>query len=233
MKKIIQYSLLTFMLVGFTYCEDKPGKSYYGIPSEDKNQILQGIILSYNAIDTGLGSIVDIKSDLEWKKCSQGQVFRASNNDCQGGNSTATLTTPGDQGRYGATYLNYCNIEGNDCNATSLPMTLKANIVPGVISEAFNSCSALNANDPNGYKNWRVPSLPELQALASLGKVILTSSFPNTPDDFYWSSWSNEQNPSGSTAKAVSFTSDKFGETQNILKTTKLYVRCVRNINGL
>lgn len=232
MKQIIRYTLLTLILASFINCEDKPEKSFYGIPSEEKNQILSGILLSNGAIDNSTGTVIDVKSGLEWKKCTQGQVFRASHNDCQGGKATATFTTPFDQGRYGATYLSYCNIEGNNCNELSLPMTLKADSLPGITSEAYNACASENAIRANGYTNWRVPSFPELQALAALGKVMLTAKFPNTPDDYFWSSWSNEQDQSGKTARAVSFSSENIGKVENINKTTKLYIRCVRNVNG-
>ena len=232
MKKIILYTLLTLLIVSLINCEDKPDKSYYGVPAEDKNQILAGILLSNGVQDYATGTVIDPKSGLEWKKCVQGQTFRATNNDCQGGKGTATFTTPVDQGRYGATFLAYCNIEGNDCNTSTLPMTLRGGTITGISSEAFNSCANENANRTNGYTNWRVPSFPELQSLAALGKVVLTSRFPNTPDDYFWSSWSNEQDLTGATARAVSFSLDTIGKEQSISKTTRYYVRCVRNTNG-
>lgn len=232
MTKFIRYSLLALLISGLYNCEDKPDKSFYGIPAEDKNQILAGILLSNGVQDNATGTVIDPKSGLEWKKCTQGQTFRASNNDCQGGKGTATLTTPIDQGRYGAVFLAYCNIEGNDCNTSSLPMTLRASTITGIGSEAFNSCATENILRTNGYTNWRVPTFPELQSLAALGKVVLTSRFPNTPDDYFWSSWSNEQDLSGATARAISFSLDTIGKEQNISKTTKYYVRCVRNTNG-
>ena len=232
MKHIIRYTLIILIFSTFINCEDKPDKSFYGIPSEDKNQILSGILLSYGAIDDSTGTVIDVKSGLEWKKCTQGQVFRATNNDCQGGKATATFTTPFDQGRYGATYLSFCNIEGNNCNELSLPMTLKADSLTGITSEAYNSCASENAIRTGGYTNWRVPTFPELQALAALGKVMLTARFPNTPDDYFWSSWSNEQDQSGKTARAVSFSADTIGKVESINKTTKLHIRCVRNTNG-
>lgn len=233
MKHTIRYTLFILIFAGILNCEDKPEKSFYGIPSEEKNQILSGILLSNGAIDNSTGTVIDPKSGLEWKKCTHGQIFRASNNDCQGGKATATFTTPFDQGRYGATYLSYCNIEGNNCNEVSLPMTLKADSLPGITSEAYNACASENVIQANGYRNWRVPTFPELQALAALGKVMLTARFPNTPDDYFWSSWSNEQDSSGKTARAVSFSAESIGKVENINKTTKLYIRCVRNINGL
>ncbi|HMV42495.1 MAG TPA: DUF1566 domain-containing protein [Leptospiraceae bacterium] len=229
MKKLMQYSFLSICLIILISCEAKPEKSYFGVPEEDGKQILAGLILGNGSIDNATGTVVDPKTGLEWKKCTQGQVFRSTNNDCQGSRATSTLTTPIDQGRYGATYLAYCNIEGNDCNTSSLPMALKSNTVTGVFSEAFLSC---NTDRTNGYTNWRVPSYPELQALASLGKVVLTNRFPNTPDDYFWSSWSNEQDTSGKTARAVFFSLETIGKDQNISKTTRFYVRCVRNING-
>ncbi|MBK8398818.1 MAG: DUF1566 domain-containing protein [Leptospiraceae bacterium] len=231
MKYILRFTILILILANLINCEDKPDKNLYGIPEESKNKILQGILLSYGVIDNRNGTITDTKSGLEWKKCVQGQVFRASNNDCQGGSATATPTTPGDQARYGAIYLSYCNLQGNDCNASSLPMALRASSLP-VVSEAFDSCQTENILATNGYTNWRVPSYPELASIAALGKVVLINWFPNTPDDFFWSSWSNEKDFSGSTARAISFSFDKIGEEQNINKTTKLFVRCVRNTNG-
>jgi len=232
MKHIIRYSLLTLLFAGLVNCEDKPDKSFFGIPAEDKNQILQGILLSSGAQENATGTVIDPKTGLEWKKCVQGQVFRASRNDCQGTTSTATLTTPLDQGRYGAKYLSYCNVDGNNCNVLSVPMNLKADSLVGITSEVFNSCQTENILRTNGYSNWRVPTYPELEALAALGKVVLTSRFPNTPDDYFWSSWGNEQDQTGATARAVSFSLETIGKEQTINKTTKLYVRCVRNTNG-
>ena len=233
MKYTMRYTLLILIFAGFINYEDKPDKSFYGMPQEEKDKILQGLLLGFGVVDNRTGTVADPKTGLEWKKCTQGQVFRASNNDCQGTLATATPTSPADQGRYGATYLSYCNLQGNDCNSLSLPMTLKADSLPGITSEAYNSCAIENILATNGYTNWRVPTYPELKSVSELGKLVLISLFPNTPDDYFWSSWGNEQDQTGSTARAISFSYNSIGKEQNITKTTKLYVRCVRNMNGL
>lgn len=224
--RIIQLIALTIITTWLFNCEAKPDKGFNGLPPEDAEKIITGLVLNTGVTDTRAGTITDIRTGLEWKKCSQGQEFRSSNNDCQG-KTTGTLFTPLDQARYGATYLSYCSFSGNDCNTTAPPMTLKlpAN---GFTSEAYSSC---DSDRTRGFSNWRVPTYAELKALSAMGKTTLNIYFPNTVDDLYWTSWSNEQDLTAKTARAINFNAEKIGDEENVTKETRLYVRCVRSMN--
>ena len=224
--KIIQTITSIFLAMTLVFCEAKPEKTFYGIPQEEANLILLGSVLNYKLQDTGNGTIIDSSLGVEWKKCSQGQSFRSSQNDCQGTISGSDLT-PTDQYNYGAGTYAYCNIAGNDCNSVSLPQILSASPSNNAYSDIYNSC---DADTTNNRTDWRVPTSVELEKLVIGGKVAMIEFFPNTVSSYYWSSVSNEQEPSGLTAKAIHFGEDKFGDVKNINKDNKLYLRCVRNL---
>ena len=227
MKKTILFLILILSLIN---CEDKPEKNFYGIPNDDKDQFIAGLLLSNNARTTTNGTVIDSRTGLEWKKCTQGQIYRANVNDCQGNKNSAAPTVSPEIGRYGAETYSYCDLEGNQCNSLSLPQMLRKEemIRNKATSALFDAC---DTDRTGGFNNWRVPTYPELKALSELGKTALLINFPNTPDDFFWTSWGNEQDSTGKTAKAINFTIDRVGEETNLNKTARYYVRCVRNSN--
>jgi hypothetical protein len=102
-------------------------------------------------------------------------------------------------------------------------------IVTG-ISEAFQSCNSLNPPNTNSATAWRVPNPLELERLTLGGRnALIAVHFPNTIEDYYWSSWSNPEDLIGQTATAVIFERKRFGEKELRIKTDRYYVRCVRN----
>lgn len=219
-------SYLSFILFILNACEAKPEKTYFGIPEEESKKILLGVLLNTSYQDTKQGTIIDRSIGLEWKKCSQGQVFREKENDCQG-SVNGSLLNPWDQYKYGAIPFNYCNLPTNQCNTLPLPQVLKEVYDPGTYSEVYLSCST---DKTAGKAGWRVPTYPELLKLVQGGKATFSQNFPNSVSDAYWSSYSNELDSSGLTARAISFSEDRFGEERIIAKNTKLYLRCVRNL---
>ena len=222
MKKI----LLTILISAFFLrCEQQPKSYKYGIPEEEYNTILYGIINSNYTTNTNYGSVQDPSTKLEWKRCAQGQVFNSTRNNCQG-TSNPTLYTPVDL-KYGAKQYAYCNTASNDCNSLALVPLLNSSKTSTAASEtAYASCN----NDTTGsVTGWRVPTIVELQALASLGRVATIQKFPDAPDEKYWSATSEVDDLSGEIAKSVNFAPGGYGEILKIRKDTKLYLRCVRN----
>ncbi len=228
MKNLIIIFLIAFI---FNNCEGKPEKGFYGIPNDEKDKFIAGLILNQGTTQTSIGTVVDNRNGLEWKKCSQGQSFRSGQNDCQGTGNSAAPTINVAIGSYGASQLSYCDLEGNYCNTDSIPQILRLDRMQAnkANSEAFYSCIG---DRTGGFTNWRVPNPTELKSLTTTGRTAMTINFPNTPQEIYWSSWSNEQDQTSKTAKGINFTTDKFGQDENPNKTTKLLVRCVRNVNG-
>lgn len=128
---------------------------------------------------------------LTWMKCSHGQAWKSSTNDCTG---TGTATA------YGATGVQYCNIADQSCN----------DAVTGLLngtgtSGAYTACNGLNAGaGTNGKTNWRVPTKNELKLLIECNTTTtmpnddltcggapspsINTLFPNTVANFYWSS---------------------------------------------
>ncbi|MCB1141245.1 MAG: DUF1566 domain-containing protein [Leptospiraceae bacterium] len=217
MKKILLLIVLSFV---FSNCEKKTDKYVYGIPEEDTSNLLLGLVVKPVLGLTSYGTIQDPVYRLEWKRCAQGQVFRSATSDCQGAQSS-TEYTPFD-GRYGAQVYTYCNLPGNFCNSLSLPMTLTNT---STTSEAYNTCASERLN---GYTDWRVPTYVELAAMAKASKFALLTTFPNIPEDKFWSSTGNENDSSGLTARAVDF-GVNYGDDAIVAKDTRLLVRCVRS----
>ncbi|MDX1961345.1 MAG: DUF1566 domain-containing protein [Leptospiraceae bacterium] len=231
MKTILLLSIFLFT----SNCEKKPEKIFFGIPEEERATILLGLLNSNNLEYTSYGTVRDPKTRLEWKRCSQGQVFRQTEQDCQGTTSQSGITTSPQTGittgnldisAFGAIKLTYCSKPSNDCNTSALPPALILNTVNNSISGAYISCASESLGSAT---NWRVPSTPELLGVASLGRIALLKVFPNQQENYYWSSWSNEQDLTGRTARAVSFYIDTYGKESLWTKDSYFYVRCVRN----
>ncbi|TGJ99662.1 DUF1566 domain-containing protein [Leptospira semungkisensis] len=212
-------AFLSVAVLGFVGCEEKIDHNRYGFAPEDNNQLIAGALFFENFTNNGDGSTTDSISGLTWKTCSQGQTFsgNASQYDCQG--SSGTVINPG---TYGAKQLQYCSVNLESCNTLGIPQTLTAG--SGASSEAFDSCAA----DGTAGGGWRVATFIELKYLSSNSRNFMLLKFPNTMDDYYWSSTANEQDGSGKTARAVSFSLSNFGDDEDFTKITRYFVRCVR-----
>ncbi|TGJ98232.1 DUF1566 domain-containing protein [Leptospira langatensis] len=215
--KLIVFLSLAFL--GFVGCEEKIDHSRYGLASEDTSQLIAGAAFFENFTVNGDGTTTDSISGLTWKTCTQGQTFSgtASHYDCQG--SAGSVTNPG---TYGAKQLQYCSVNLESCNTLGIPQTLTAG--SGASSEAYDSC----ASDGTAGGGWRVANFLELKYLSSNSRNFMILKFPNTIDDYYWSSTANEQDASGKTARAVSFSLSNFGDDESFTKITRYFVRCVR-----
>lgn len=80
-----------------------------------------------------------------------------------------------------------------------------------------------------GFRDWRVPTLPELATLVNFGRIspaIDVAYFPNTRDEFYWSN-SPDANLE-TTAWAVNF---QLGYSAPMPRNNSHYVRLVRDWN--
>lgn len=224
MKSKLTYILIGLTLSFFINCEAKPVEDTFGFSPEDQNVIVAGVLTNSILRSNPDGTVLDPAFGLTWQKCSVGQVFRSTQNDCQGATAGSVLN-PLDPNRYGARELAFCNSKTHACNqVTPLPQVLipVSQIAISGVSEAYQACADLGST-------WRVPTLAELKRLTEVGRTALLSNFPQTPEGDYWSSWSNEQDLPGETAYAISFDRQSFGVEKKIPKTERNYVRCVRS----
>jgi hypothetical protein len=167
---------------------------------------------------------------LTYMKCSHGQAWKSSTNDC------TQNDTVGDN--YGATLVQYCNQSDESCNDT----------VTGLLngtgtSSAYTACQDLNAGAGTYNKtNWRVPTKNELKLLIECTDTTkmpndssncggspspaMNTYFPNTVAEGYWSSTAptTTDSPDTSGAWALHFLSGRVGIGT---KTNSYYVRCV------
>ncbi|BDA80069.1 hypothetical protein LPTSP3_g29990 [Leptospira kobayashii] len=217
---IMALSLVAF----FVNCEAKPEKDFYGVSEEETNLLIAGFLANQSLVDTRTGTIRDPAAGLEWQKCSVGQVYRQTQNDCQGA-AAGTVLNPQDPYRYGARQLAFCDSKTHACNRVTVPQVLLAasEITISGISEAYQACAALGTT-------WRVPTPIELKRLTETGRISVLNYFPSTLEAEYWSSWSNEQDIPGETARSISFDRSTFGDEKNTVKTDRNYVRCVKNL---
>lgn len=210
MKKLIPILIVFLNIIA---CEEKPVRDYYGFSADEKNVLIAGLMNNTTYSSTSYGTVLDSSLNVEFKRCTQGQIYNSTSNNCTNINNEPDKLT-------------FCNVANNFCNTTAIPFTLTD---PGslTISEAYNSCK----NDTTGnYSNWRVANLVELAKLAAGGRNSMFIWFPGTLEENYWSANGNENDTSGLTAKAVSFSRSEFGNINLISKDTRLYVRCVRNL---
>ncbi|KKW19689.1 MAG: hypothetical protein UY62_C0070G0003 [Parcubacteria group bacterium GW2011_GWF2_50_9] len=91
-----------------------------------------------------------------------------------------------------------------------------------------NALAACEGKDYAGYSDWRLPNVLELMSLydfnATSVPAIDTTAFPNTRVGFFWTSTTYPVTP----ANAMRVCTDQWAFIGNIVKTTVLYVRCVR-----
>lgn len=159
------------------------------------------------------GTVFDSKTNLTWKKCSEGQ-----NND-----ATCSGTAQG---------YAFCPTPDNTCNGNT----------PGgqvSVGPLYEACEQLNRESFTGRKNWRVPSGDELKSLVvcidgkpvpngarycenTTGPVIDTKIFPATKAGHYWTNKSYGENLKD--AWVVYFYN---GLHDYFQKTNQFYVRCV------
>lgn len=202
-------------------CEEKPAKNTLGFQNEDASLLIAGAIFFSTFHSNGDGTITNSTTGLTWKVCSQGQTYvnTSGGYSCEGGG----ISNSG----FGAAQYQYCNQNSSACNTVSTPQTLTnvSQIGVGGSSEAFNNCSS---DRTAGKTDWRVATYGELKALGSSGRNEMLLKFPDTIEDYYWSSWANEQDSSGQTARAVSFAQNQFGTDFMASKTSRYYIRCVR-----
>lgn len=228
--KPIQKSLgiVTIVALLGIHCQAEKEKDFFGFGDEEASIILTGLILNRGFVDTKDGNIIDQVNRVVYQKCVAGQVYRLEQNDCRG-IQRGSLYTPNDVILWGATQFAYCNLDSWNCNSRTFPFQLVGNaglVFPGK-SEAFNYCNSLN--DPNtGAPGWRVATPIELVRLTKGGRNAMLQLFPDTPEDWFWSSWSRADDIEGQTAIAVSFNRSNFGEEKAFAKTNRNYVRCTR-----
>ncbi|MDZ4725387.1 MAG: DUF1566 domain-containing protein [Leptospira sp.] len=215
--------LILFTAALFLNCEAKPVEEKFGLTADEFDIALLGIVSNTGMVDTGFGTIIDNGAKLEWQKCSYGQVYRGSTNDCQGALGGSVLN-PLDPYKYGAKQVAYCDSRTHACNKVAPPQTLVSISEIAIVgsSELFAACASYGS----GY---RVPNPYELQRLTVGGRNALLARFPHTVEADYWSSWSELTDYEGTTAISISFDRESFGEERKGIKTDRNYVRCVKN----
>lgn len=167
------------------------------------------LLASGSFTDLGNGSVQAVSTGLIWTKCTIGQSWNGTLNNCTGTGSGTV---------YGAASKAFCSVDfENGCIDNN---TLVASSGP-----AFDSCAALG----NGY---RLPTIFELEAFANTvaDRNTLLIVFPQTPDDKpFWSGSQNTSQTSGKEARVVFFAENTFGQTDSFNKASGVaYVRCVR-----
>lgn len=221
-------TILLAVIIFFTQnCEAEKEKDFFGYGEEELSLVLTGLVLNQGFVDLRDGTVLDNQSNIIYEKCTAGQNYNANANDCRGGQSPS-LFTPDDVVRWGAEKLGFCDTNTWACNQRFFPYALTGTspiAVPGK-SAAYNFCESKNQS--NGFPGWRVATPPELLRLTLGGRLALLELFPDTQQDWYWSSWGNAEDLEGTTGIAVSFEQESFGEEKDFAKTTKYYVRCVR-----
>jgi hypothetical protein len=225
--KFLRILSLLIILSILVNCQAEKEKDFYGLGEEEIPLLLTGLILNRNFVDRLDGTVLDQFNRVLYRKCVSGQEYRREENDCRG-IQRGSLFTPNDTILYGALTFGYCNINSWNCNSRDFPFPLVGNAgltIPGE-SEAFNHCNKLN--DATGAPGWRVATPIELRSLTLGGRNSMLQVFPDTPEDWFWSSWGRNDDIEGETALAVSFERSNFGEEKGFEKRGRKFIRCVR-----
>lgn len=198
--KNVALGIVLALAVGATSCKKDEGGGL-----DWSAQLLAGGSFT----DLGSGMVRAVSTGLIWTKCTIGQSYNATLNDCTGTGSGTV---------YGAASKAFCSVDyENGCIDNN---TLVANSGP-----AYDSCAALGSG-------FRLPTIFELQAFANTvaDRKTLLLVFPQTPDDKpFWSGSQNTTQTSGKEAKVVFFAENTFGQTDTFNKASGVaYVRCVR-----
>ncbi|MCB1157301.1 MAG: putative Ig domain-containing protein [Leptospiraceae bacterium] len=189
-------------------------------------------------IDNGDGTVsfsgIGIASSYDYSgksftflKCTQGQTYNSSSNDCTGA-GTAPL--------YNARQVQFCTSNSDDCNNRDKTQLLGSGFWGTESSSAYTDCNGVSFAGKTG---WRVPSHEELKAtfhcidlsmpsdLSSCATgssaPTINSFFPNTVSGAYWSSTSY----SGDSQNAYVLYYDIGIDSYALKNTSTFYVRCV------
>jgi hypothetical protein len=184
------------------------------------NVVCSFIFGNVNYTDNRNGTITDNTTGVTWMKCTQGQVWRSAENDCQGTGNSGN--------NYGAVQFQWCTALGNDCNGGVVANVLgQGGFLNGRTSQAYNSCNQLNTNPVGGFANktnWRIPTIFELETIIdrTYNPIINPTYFPNSVGGNYWSSTTYLSNTDQTWIVMFGF-----GVIVGWNKTNNMYVRCV------
>ncbi|WP_167481997.1 DUF1566 domain-containing protein [Leptospira andrefontaineae] len=182
--------------------------------------------INYNSGYIADAITVDSTTGLTWRTCPEG--YKSS---LDGSNNTSCVEIASSEV---TTELSSCY--GTDSNNSNKPLCSWAfydfqnsNSLNHI--SAVNACSYLNSLHSNagfaGITNWRLPNQKELETLVSYGSSsgfpsIVSSAFPNSLSDYFWSStlrMSNQYYDWG-----VNF---NYGSSDSFVRGNSYKVRCV------
>lgn len=182
--------------------------------SNDDETLAALLVLSQGFSDNFDGTVS--QNNLMWMKCSQGQTWSGSTNDCTGSGGGTT---------YNAVSLQFCStLTGSYSDCTTSDSTAPT----ATSGPAFDSCDTLNFAN---HTDWRLPTKVELELLvANVNRDAFLNLFPQTPDDkIFWSSTGNKDKSDGSEAAGVNFSESNFGASEFATKDSVKYLRCSRD----
>ena len=149
------------------------------------------------------------------KKCLQGQIYRSTENDCQG--------TGTSDDNFGALTLQYCASDDDSCKDTSG--------TNGIASTELSPASASCASDTTDGKSWILPIVvpepypPNPNPPISREILIYMPELPRGETDYFWSAlnsyWSDKE------ATVFSFQSDLSVASDFKPKSSTQFVLCV------
>ena len=174
------------------------------------------LLAGFGWVDNNDSTITDSNTRFMWAKCSHGQAWNASLNNCAGTGSGTTN---------GAKSVQFCEA----VSGSSLTECVNSDPLYPIAASgpAFNACVAERAG---GHSDWRLPNSAELEGLAaSKDRETFQFYFPQTPDDKPY--WTGDGDPSseGDRAYGVNFAAANFGLRDTYDKAAVVhYVRCMR-----
>jgi len=197
-----------------------------------KNPLLAAVLLACAAVPAAADISTHSFANCGFPDTGQTQCYDNSATPVAGTCPQGNAGQDGDYSPSAATrrYTIHVPVAGSSVTVDNLTglMWVSTGSNNGTTANWTNALASCEGTNFAGYSDWRLPNIKELHSIVNYGAsgspYIRADYFPNTASGIYWSSTV----PPSITANALFVDFNQAGGAYHGIKTSGLYVRCVR-----